>query len=109
MGEREDGDPGCVDSVDVEGAYTDDGECGMGGILYIKLRMFMRSAYVSCIDLRRLTSSSCATTLLRLPFRLGRSVLSSPLLTRSITSLSKATLRPYAMTAAWGSSLVESS
>lgn len=48
VGEREDGDPGCVDSVDVEGAYTDDGECGMGGILYIKLRMFMRSAYVSC-------------------------------------------------------------
>lgn len=96
-------------------------------MLYIRLRIFIRSAYVSCCNnnvrtiqfkrahsvltmvLSRLTSSSCATTLLRRPLRLLGSVLSSPLLTLSMTSLNKATLRPYAITAPYGSSLVESS
>lgn len=60
------------------------------------------------IDFKRRTSSSCATTLLRRPF-LRRSVLSSPLITLSITSLSSDTLFPYAITAPYGSSFVESS
>lgn len=36
-----------MDSVEVESAYKEVGECGIGGILYIKLRIFIRSAYVS--------------------------------------------------------------
>lgn len=55
------------------------------------------------------TSSSCATTLLLLPpLFLPDSVLSSPLITLSITLLNSATLFPYAMTAPYGSSFVES-
>jgi hypothetical protein len=90
------------------------------------LKMFMRSAYVSCytctinimfrdgggkfltIFCNRRTSSSWAATLRRLRPRRD-SVLSSPLRTLSMTSLSKATLRAYALTAASGSSLVRSS
>lgn len=56
-----------------------------------------------------LISSSCAAGLLFTPgFLLGTSLL-SPRLTRSITSLRSATLRPYATTASSGWSLVESS
>lgn len=56
------------------------------------------------------TSSSCATTLLLLPpLFLPDSVLSSPLITLSITLLNSATLFPYAITAPYGSSFVESS
>ena len=40
-GELEVGDGGCVEPAD---AYTAVGECGMGGILYMRLRIFMRSA-----------------------------------------------------------------
>lgn len=57
---------------------------------------------------RRRTSSSCAATLRRLRPRRD-SVLSSPRRTRSMTSLSSATLWAYAWTAASGSSFVESS
>lgn len=71
------------------------------------LRMFIRSAYVSCIFCSLRISSSCAATLRRRRRRL--SVLSSPLRTRSITSLNRATLRAYACTAASGLSFVESS
>jgi hypothetical protein len=34
--------------VDTEDGYALEGEWGGGGIEYIKLRIFMRSAYVSC-------------------------------------------------------------
>ena len=97
----------------------------------MRLRMFILSAYVSCydhyvrtipryrdaanmtfvltMDFSLRTSSSCATTLLLRPFFfLWISVLSSPLITLSITSLSNATLFPYASTAPYGSSFVES-
>lgn len=67
----------------------------MNGILTIAFNLF--------------TSSSCATTLLLLPpLFLPDSVLSSPLITLSITLLNNATLFPYAMTAPYGSSFVES-
>lgn len=92
VGDVDAGDEGVVDAVDTEtddDAYVEGGEVVGRGILYIRLRMFMRSAYVSCyvtvlkfmsvlsmknrfntltIDFNRLTSSSCATTLLLRPF-----------------------------------------
>ena len=61
------------------------------------------------IDLNLRCSSSCATILLRLPFLPRCSVVSSPLMTPFITSLSKSTLRAYAWIAPCGSSFVESS
>ena len=46
--DREVGDGGCVDSVEEEGVYTEEGEWGMGGMLYMRLNIFILSAYVSC-------------------------------------------------------------
>ena len=60
------------------------------------------------MDFNLFTSSSCATTLRRRPPRLCDSELSSPLITRSITSLRSATLLLYAKTAPCGSSFLES-
>jgi hypothetical protein len=37
-----------VDGVKADSSYRELGEWGMGGMLYIKLRIFIRSAYVSC-------------------------------------------------------------
>lgn len=43
------GEGGCIDSDDIVMAeYRADVEWGIGGMLYIKLRIFIRSAYVSC-------------------------------------------------------------
>lgn len=44
----EPGDDGRVESVEVDTDGAAEGEWGGGGMLYIKLRIFIRSAYVSC-------------------------------------------------------------
>ena len=78
------------------------------GIIAIQCELNVAGRGVLTIDFKRLTSSSWATTLLRRPF-LRLSELSSPRMTRSMTSLSSATLLLYAATAPYGSSFVESS
>lgn len=52
-GEVEDGVDGRVELLDAEmdeEVYVDGGECGGSGILYIRLKIFIRSAYVSCCE-----------------------------------------------------------
>ena len=48
VGDIEAGEEGRVDAVDADTEDMDGGECGGRGMSYTTLRMFMRSAYVSC-------------------------------------------------------------
>lgn len=47
-GEIDEGEEGRVESLETDTEDTDGGEFGGSGISYTTLRMFMRSAYVSC-------------------------------------------------------------
>ena len=48
VGDIDEGEEGRVESLDTDTEETDGGECGGKGMSYTTLRMFMRSAYVSC-------------------------------------------------------------
>ena len=48
VGDIEAGDEGRVESLETDTDDMDGGECGGRGMSYTTLRMFMRSAYVSC-------------------------------------------------------------
>ena len=48
VGDMDAGEEGRVESLDTDTEDMDGGECGGRGMSYTTLRMFMRSAYVSC-------------------------------------------------------------